>query len=1350
MGKEMLSLDGIWQKSVMRWKWRLLSVGIMIALAFALYVGYAASLEALRQDVVSQVDALLLPYDFMIQVPDGDRILSTAELQGVTVENAMRRRESVYFSGEEALEIAAGTAFGALDILGLQQGSHFYAEKHINLVGAFATELGEIVLPQDFAQKANVHIGDMLSVTTISAHPRPGSIRQKSFEVVGTYSGVDLQPALVDLADAEALSPTGERNRYIVSLVSQPPTDMQYHAVLGMFHKAYPSAQIIRADYPKTMGSEQRYGQQQDNHSMLLLIMMFVCVGILTIALITFMERRREFAVLKTLGLSNIQLTVLLGVEYSLAGLCGLVAGAVLILVASQWLPWLQALGMQDIAFLMLSASAGMALAVGMVLVYPLWMARAATVDHLLYARRIPLWVTRHVVIQHPDGDMALREQDENVRLMKLPALEEYPDLLLMIVAGKSVKAGETVATRDSFFGLVVQEWIAPHDGTVQSIEESGLVVIVPSDPTAPYSSFTLGMVQQAERRREHRLLAMEEARKINELGRERTDAEKALDAERRIDRGHQLQRTQTEVTPERRAARTLQKRNRSNKLVWLGVLAMVVLTYAMLHNNLRDLGSRAQMDRYETAVVRMMTVSDVLSLKGYLSRQEQAIVRAPSRHLAEVLVAEGEAVVKGQELFRFEDPSLDAALIQADRALREAELALQSVLLLNHSASTEIDLLILQQQAEVDKLHKMREELTITAPSDGRIGAVEVSLSNRLSVGQTLMRYYDATLESETQSRVALLEAESRFAQAKQAYDDLTVRAPYAGVISSVAKLGDVYRAGSALVTLRSAEDTLTTSQNLALQKATLDMQQSHTKREALSIRAPMEGWVSGLNVQVGDTVHAGDALLQLSDANTMRVELRVPQSQMGGIYIGNSAELHHAAGNRTYMGSVSQIANAGAGNSAEGIFFSVEVRVPHDGTLYVGTTLQGYILRTNQAVDKTTMVQGRVEYGTVQTVRAEVAGEVLSIPAGDMPYVTAGDILVQLENHAFDVDVLQTERAQERALEHRLTAEQDGTLALLFVQEGESVVAGQMLAELTNSAVEIAYLTAERDVLAYREGKVNRDILSRVAGNVVALYVTEGMHVVEGQVLAKLENSDLLYSIARAETDLRKLEASRSAQAVNPLAGSIASAGLKRDLAVLAYEKAQEAVQNLTLRAAVEGTVHLYTMLEPGDMLYANQLLGEVSSSELQLAANVDEMQLRHIYEGLPIYVWLASYPDELFVGTIDTIAREPQPSTPADANVYYQTTISLLPDDRLMAGMSAEAAIELQRAEGLAIPKAWLRHVQQEGERVAVVDRLQGGHIVETVVEEGIEGGGMVHIVSGLKENDTVVHLVQAAVS
>ena len=1347
LGNEMRSLDGMWQKSVLRWKWRLLSVGIMIALAFALYVGFAASLEATRLEVVSQVEALVLPYHFMVLVPTGDRVLSPAELQSVTVENAMRRRESVFFAGEEALELTVDSLYGTLDLLGLLQGSHFYTEEQVNLDGALATEPGDIVLPQKFAQSAGLDIGDTLSVTALSAHPRQGSVHQKTFLVVGIYDGVDMQPALVAMADAEALSPAAERNRYIVSLASQTSTEMQYRAVLDMLHRVYPTASIISAEYPKSMGSGQRYGQQQANQSMLLLIMMFVCVGILTIAIITFMERRREFAVLKTLGLSNVQLTVLLGVEYSLAGLCGLLAGAALIAIASQWLPWLQALALLDIILLMLSASIGMALAVAMVLVYPLWMARAATVDHLLYARRIPLWVTRHVDIQKPDGDMALREQEENVRLMKLPAMEEYPDLLLMISAGKPVKAGEAVATRDSFFGLVVQEWIAPHDGIIGSIEKSGVVAIIPDDPNAPFSQFTAGMVQQAERRREHRLRAMEEARQINELGRERTDAEKALDAERRIDRGHQLQRTQTEVTSERRVALANQRQRNSNRAVLLSVVGVILLTYFMLDFGLRDIGSRAQMDRYETTVVRMTKVSDILSMKGYLSRSEQAILRAPSRHLAEVLVADGDVVQNGQALFRFEDPSVVANLVQADRALREAELALQSVLLLEGHAAAEIDLLILQQRAEVEKLQKMCDALIIFAPSSGRVVEVAASVNDLLTVGQTLMHYYDASLQDEDQARIALLQAENRFATAKQARDALLIRAPYSGVISHIAELGEVYPAGSTLVTLRSAEDVLTAAQSLALQKASLDMQQSQINSEASTISAPVSGWVSGLHVQPGDTVRAGETIAFVSDDRTMRVDLRVPQSQIGGIEIGNAVELRNVAGNRTYVGSVSQVAITGAGNSAEGVFFTVEAVVPNDGGLLVGMTLQGSIARTNQTAAYTTQVQGRVEYGAVHSIRAEVAGEVLHVPADEKPYVAAGDVLVQLENDALVVGLLQTERARERLLEHSVSSSQQGTMEHVFVLEGEQVTAHQVLAQLANSAVETVYLTAERDVLEYREGKGNREIRSLVSGKLVDLNIVEGMDIVEGQVLAVLEDNDLLYRLAKAETDLLKLEATRDAQAMNPLSGSQSSSTVKRDLAVLAYERAAEAVDNLILRAAVDGTVHLYSSLQAGDTLYANQLIAEVSSSTLKLAANVNEMQLRHIYEGLPLYVWLPAYPDELFVGTIDTIAHEPLEIAPNTLGVYYETTISLKQDERLMPGMSAEAAIELQRAEGLAIPKAWLRHTQQNGERVAVVDRLLGGHLVETVVEVGIEGGGMVHIISGLNENDTVVHLMQA---
>src|SRR5450756_259307 len=136
---------------------------------------------------------------------------------------------------------------------------------------------------------------------------------------------------------------------------------------------------------------------------------------------------------------------------------------------------------------------------------YPILVAKLATVNQLLYARDIPLVISHYDHLINPTPEALEREQAENVHLLRLEVADGKMIATLLKNPGEHVKKGEVIAMQSSLFGFRYQEWFSPCDGTVESfLPSNGYYAIKPDDPQAPhypYNNQILLTAQQRERR---------------------------------------------------------------------------------------------------------------------------------------------------------------------------------------------------------------------------------------------------------------------------------------------------------------------------------------------------------------------------------------------------------------------------------------------------------------------------------------------------------------------------------------------------------------------------------------------------------------------------------------------------------------------------------------------------------------------------------------------------------------------------------------------------------------------------------------------------------------------------------
>jgi len=319
-------------------------------------------------------------------------------------------------------------------------------------------------------------------------------------------------------------------------------------------------------------------------------------------------------------------------------------------------------------------------------------------------------------------------------------------------------------------------------------------------------------------------------------------------------------------------------------------------------------------------------------------------------------------------------------------------------------------------------------------------------------------------------------------------------------------------------------------------------------------------------------------------------------------------------------------------------------------------------------------------------------------------------------------------------------------------------------------------AQLTASGYVVAQRRAAV----ASKATGRMVQLNVREGSKVKEGDLLAKLDASDIEASIAQAQAGIRQAEAGvaqANVERVNAEADLQRAQGLRAQgfvsiqaldtattrvnaakasvtsaQAAVAVAKAQLKVQRVNqdftdIRAPFDGVV-LVKNANVGDIItpFSNAagtqgaVVTMADMSTLEVEADVSESNLAKARIGQPVEITLDALPDSRFrgsvVGIVPTVDR-------AKATVMTKIRFEKL-DPRILPEMSAKVTILSQAATDadqkpvLALnPKAV---VQRDGKKT--VFRIKDDTVEAVSVQTGRKRGDNLEVTGALKSGDKLV--------
>lgn len=295
---------------------------------------------------------------------------------------------------------------------------------------------------------------------------------------------------------------------------------------------------------------------------------------------------------------------------------------------------------------------------------------------------------------------------------------------------------------------------------------------------------------------------------------------------------------------------------------------------------------------------------------------------------------------------------------------------------------------------------------------------------------------------------------------------------------------------------------------------------------------------------------------------------------------------------------------------------------------------------------------------------------------------------------------------------------AQVSGQIETLYVEEGDEVKQGQLLAEIDATVFEIdvnrsqASLENQKAQLAQLEAQLELSN-SRIERD-------RRLHQ-RGAV-----SDDALQS---AETDIVILKARIAAIEAQIKASQ---AALDGDIATLSYSR---------IYAPIDGTVSSIEV-RVGQTLNANQsapTLMTISNLEkMTLRADVSEADIHKLSEGMPVRFSTLGNPDVFSHSTLKTIL--PTPSVNNDV-VLYQVLIDVdNQTGKLMDGMSTQVFFIEAHAEDVLM--APLASVAQRPRKTVAFTLDADGQRQSVPVETGIKNRTHIEILSGLEEGDLVI--------
>ena len=310
-------------------------------------------------------------------------------------------------------------------------------------------------------------------------------------------------------------------------------------------------------------------------------------------------------------------------------------------------------------------------------------------------------------------------------------------------------------------------------------------------------------------------------------------------------------------------------------------------------------------------------------------------------------------------------------------------------------------------------------------------------------------------------------------------------------------------------------------------------------------------------------------------------------------------------------------------------------------------------------------------------------------------------------------------------------------GIVKRLFVDYGDTVKEGQVLAELDREQLEAAVREARANLLA-AEAAWERNKIEAEGPDLpfLKLALERARKLYTDGLIAPsiLEDADKAYQMG-----LNKQTAAKSQAAVSKAEVEKARAALERYETDLRYATITSPMDGLVLSRDVEVGDAVSSILVLGSQATRVMSLGDVS--EVYVLGKVDEADIGRVFLGQRARIAVESFKDKSFEGKVTKISplgKEKDNVTTFEVRVSIQN-----PGGELKTNMTANAEIILEEKKAvLIVPESAVVYDKERKPSLEVPDPKAEGGKRKVAVKLGISNGVKAELLEGLKAGDEVV--------
>jgi len=306
---------------------------------------------------------------------------------------------------------------------------------------------------------------------------------------------------------------------------------------------------------------------------------------------------------------------------------------------------------------------------------------------------------------------------------------------------------------------------------------------------------------------------------------------------------------------------------------------------------------------------------------------------------------------------------------------------------------------------------------------------------------------------------------------------------------------------------------------------------------------------------------------------------------------------------------------------------------------------------------------------------------------------------------------------------------------------------------------------------------------VAAKITGRVTGVFFDEGMHVPEGFVLARLDDSDVRRALDSAKADRNATEAQiadfqvqlKNAEIQLHRAQELQAAGvqsqetldnarttadsLRAKIAlakqqVLAsdarIQEAQQAVDNCVIRAPFDGIIvskdaqvgEMVSPISAGGGFTRTGIATIVDMNSNEIEVDVNEAYIARVEPGQPVTAVLDAYPDWQIPSKVRTVipTADRQKATVKVRISFLKLDPRILPDMGVKVTFLGEAPVEKkgEAAPAALIPPDAVR--DESGKKIVFI--VKDGHLERRAVTTGGTRGTDLEILAGLNAGDPVV--------